>query len=193
MSMAPGAVVVAPTYSHRDELEGDAERMTGAEAARLTLRATVGSTMIAHGIAHARSLDGTAKWFRSIGFSKPELQAQASAAVEIAAGGGLLLGAATPVAASAVVGTMAVAARAVHAENGFFITKEGYEYVMNLSVASIALAALGSGKYSVDRLFCKRQRLSGIQRAALTTALGLGTAAAQLATFWRKPSPGSTQ
>lgn len=40
----------------------------------------------------------------------------------------LLAGAATPLAGSAVVGTMAVAARSVHLENGFFITAEGYEY-----------------------------------------------------------------
>lgn len=162
--------------------------MNGAEVARLALRATVGSTMIAHGIGHARSLEGTAKWFRSIGFSQPKLQAQASAVGEIGAGSALLLGAGTPLAASAVVGTMAVAARTVHAENGFFITKEGYEYVMNLSVASVALSALGSGKYSVDRLLSKRERMSGLQRAALTAGLGLGTAAAHLAAFWRKPS-----
>ena len=46
---------------------------------------------------------------------------------------------------SAVVGTMAVAARSVHVKNGFFITAEGYEYVLNLSAASVALAAIGPG------------------------------------------------
>lgn len=162
--------------------------MNGAEVARLVLRATVGSTMIAHGVAHAQTLDGTAKWFRSIGFSRPQLQAKASAGVEIGAGSALVLGVATPIAASAVVGTMAVAWRTVHAPNGFFITKEGYEYVLNLSTASVALSALGSGKYSIDRGLSKRERLSGFQRAALTAGLGLGTAAAQLAAFWQKPS-----
>ncbi|MDQ2707759.1 MAG: hypothetical protein M3Z25_09045 [Actinomycetota bacterium] len=37
----------------------------------------------------------------------------------------LVLGAATPLAASAVVGTMAVAARTVHAPSGFFIVDDG--------------------------------------------------------------------
>src|SRR6201986_2389922 len=76
----------------------------------------------------------------------------ASAAVEVGAGGALIAGAGTPLAASMVVGTMTVAARSVHLENGFFITAEGYEYVLNLSAASVALAAIGPGSLSVDRL-----------------------------------------
>jgi putative oxidoreductase len=42
--------------------------------------------------------------------------------VEIGAGAAVLAGVATPLSASAVVGTMAVAARSVHIPNGFFIT-----------------------------------------------------------------------
>ncbi|MDR7304200.1 DoxX family protein [Haloactinomyces albus] len=168
--------------------------MNGAEVARIVLRASVGSTMLVHGIAHGRSIKGTAKWFKSIGFSQPRLQARSSAVVEVGAGSALVLGAATPLAASAVVGTMAVAARTVHIKNGFFITKEGYEYVLSLSAASVALSALGSGTASVDRLLLgRRERMSGLQRAALTTGLGLGAAAAQLAAFWSRPQPASTK
>jgi putative oxidoreductase len=47
---------------------------------------------------------------------------------------------------------MAVAARSVHLPNGFFVVKEGYEFVLNLGAGSDALAALGPGRYSVDRL-----------------------------------------
>ena len=145
--------------------------------------------MIAHGTRHGRTLDGTAGWFGSIGFRQPRLQAQASAVVEIAAGGALILGAATPLSAAAVVGTMAVAARTVHLPNGFFITGEGYEYVMNIGTAAVALSALGSGRLSVDHLLGVDRRLSPVQRAALTAGLGLGAAAAQLAVFWRPPVP----
>jgi uncharacterized membrane protein YphA (DoxX/SURF4 family) len=102
----------------------------GIDTARLLLRAVVGGTMIAHGIRHARALNGTARWFGSIGFRQPELQARTSAAVEISAGAALLTGAATPAAAAAVIGTMAVAGRAVHLKNGYFIVDEGYEYVL---------------------------------------------------------------
>ncbi|MDT4951147.1 MAG: putative oxidoreductase, partial [Pseudonocardiales bacterium] len=31
--------------------------------------------MIAHGLRHGRTLDGTAGWFESIGFKEPRLQA----------------------------------------------------------------------------------------------------------------------
>jgi putative oxidoreductase len=166
-----------------------ASRSPGHELAGILLRASVGATMIAHGVKHARTLDGTAGWFESIGFRKPKLQAQLSAAVEIGAGAALIAGAATPLSASAVVGTLAVAARSVHAPNGFFITKEGWEYVAALSVASVAIGALGGGRFSVDGALGLDEKLSGHTGAALAAGLGLGGAAAQLATFWRKPEP----
>lgn len=162
--------------------------MSSNDVARWALRAAIGGTMIAHGVRHARTLDGTAKWFASVGFRQPELQARASAVVEIGAGAALVTGAATPLAAAAVVGTMAVAARAVHVGNGFFVLNEGYEFVLNLAAASVALAALGPGRYSVDRALGLAVQGSGPRRAALAAGLGLGAAAAQLAAFWRRPS-----
>ncbi|GAA4663480.1 DoxX family protein [Gordonia humi] len=152
---------------------------------QLLLRAAVGGTMIAHGIKHGRSLDGTAGWFESIGFRSPRLQAGASAVVEAGAGAAIVAGAATPIAAAAVVGTMAVAGRSVHAKNGFFITAEGWEYVANLAVSAIALAAIGPGRWSVDRSLGLDQRLAGTRAAAVAGGLGLVSAAAQLAAFHR--------
>jgi putative oxidoreductase len=143
--------------------------------------------MIAHGIRHARTLEGTARWFDSIGFRQPRQQAIASAAVEIGSGVALLAGAATPMAASAVVGTMAVAARSVHVKNGFFITAEGYEYVLNLTLASVALAAVGPGRLSVDHLLGLDSKATPLGRAALAAGVGLVAAAGQLAVFWRRP------
>lgn len=162
--------------------------MSSNDVARWALRAAIGGTMIAHGVRHARTLDGTAKWFASVGFRQPELQARASAVVEIGAGAALVTGAATPLAAAAVVGTMTVAARAVHVGNGFFVLNEGYEFVLNLAAASVALAALGPGRFSVDRALGLAGQGSGPRRAALAAGLGLGAAAAQLAAFWRRPS-----
>jgi putative oxidoreductase len=155
----------------------------------LLLRAVLGGTMIAHGIKHGRSLDGTAGWFGSIGFRQPRLQAQLSTVVEVAAGAALAGGVATPLAASAVVGTMAVAYGTVHRPNGFFITAEGWEYVGLISAASVALAALGPGEFSADRLLGLHEAGKPWQRAALAAGLGLGGAAAQLAAFWRPPQP----
>ncbi|WP_457540208.1 DoxX family protein [Williamsia sp. R60] len=152
---------------------------------QLLLRAAVGGTMIAHGVKHGRSIQGTAGWFESIGFRQPKLQAKASAAVEVGAGAALVAGAATPVAAAAVVGTMAVAARSVHAQNGFFITSEGWEYVANLAVAAIALAGIGPGRLSVDRALGLDSELSGKKAAAVAAGLGIAAATAQLAIFHR--------
>lgn len=159
----------------------------GTELARLLLRAMIGGTMIAHGVRHAKTLEGTAGWFGSLGFRQPELQARTSAAVEISSGAALLAGAATPLAASGVIGILGVAAGSVHRPNGFFIVDEGYEYVLALSVAAASLAALGPGRISVDRALGLDDRVSG--RVAGLAAIGLGVAGAlgHLKLFWTKP------
>ena len=163
--------------------------MGSKDIAGLVLRAAVGGTMVAHGIKHGTSLEGTAGWFGSIGFKQPKLQAIASTVVEVGAGAAVLAGAGTPLAAAAIVGTMAVAAKAVHLENGFFITSEGYEYTLNLSAAAVALAAIGPGKFSVDRALGVDEALSPWQGAALAAGVGLGAAAAQLAAFFEPAKP----
>jgi putative oxidoreductase len=162
---------------------------SGLDLARLLLRAAIGGTMIAHGVKHGRTLKGTAGWFGSIGFRQPELQARTSAIVEVGAGTALVLGAGTPLAASAVVGTMAVAARSVHQPNGFFINVEGYEYVMNVAVAASALAAIGPGRWSVDRVLGTDRLLAGVPAALVAAGFGLAGGALQLAVFWRRPAP----
>ncbi len=159
-----------------------------AELARLVLRAALGGTMIAHGLRHWRSLEGTAGWFESIGFKQPKLQAQLSSVVEVGSGAAVAVGAATPLAASAMVGTMAVAYETVHQPNGYFITSEGWEYVGFISAAALALSALGSGRFSVDRLLGLSRIGSPTTRALVTLGLGVAGAAGQLAVFWRKPT-----
>src|SRR5437899_2480140 len=119
---------------------------TDLELARLLLRGALGSTMIAHGIRHGRTLEGTARWFGSIGFRHPKLQAQLSSLVEIGSGAALIAGAATPLAAAAVVSTMAVAYQTVHRPNGYFVVNEGWEYVGFIGAAAVTLSALGSGR-----------------------------------------------
>jgi putative oxidoreductase len=159
------------------------------DVAGLVLRGVIGGTMVAHGVRHGRTLEGTARWFSSIGFRQPEVQAKASAVVEVGAGAAMLAGAATPLAAAAVVGTLTVAARSVHLPNGFFVTREGYEYVLNLSAAAVALAAIGPGRLSVDHALGIDRRLTPLQAAAIAAGVGMAAAAAQLAVFWRRPKP----
>src|SRR4051794_21289365 len=130
----------------------------------LLLRLVVGLTMVAHGYNHlwgGGGLEGTARWFGSLGLRPPRLHAVLSGAGEIAAGSALVLGLLTPLAAAFVVGTMVVAGVTAHHRNGFFVFREGYEYVLVLGVVSAVVALLGPGALSVDRLLDVDGVLSG--------------------------------
>ncbi len=156
--------------------------------ARLILRAMLGATMIAHGVRHGRTLAGTARWFDSIGFRRAREQAAISSALEVASGAALMAGMATPLAAASVVGTMAVAGQTVHRPNGFFVVDEGWEYVAVVAAGSVALAGLGSGRFSVDAAIGLDRLGSPSGRALLALGLGLGGAAAHLRAFWTAPA-----
>jgi putative oxidoreductase len=164
----------------------------GTDMASLILRGAIGSTMVAHGVRHGLTLDGTARWFGSIGFQKPEMQAAMSAVVEVGSGLALVAGAVTPLAGAAVVGTMVVAYRSVHRPNGFFVMDEGWEYVGVISAAAVALSAVGSGRVSVDRLIGLDAVGSGLSRAAVCAALGVVGAVIQLRMFWTAPEAAAT-
>ena len=163
--------------------------MNPVDGGLLLLRAVVGLTIIAHGANHARTLDGTARWFSNVGFKAAPLQARMSAVTELGAGTLLVLGLLTPLAAAAVIATMTVAAGSIHRFNGFFIFRkgEGWEYVNVLAWAAFVIAWTGGGDYSIDQAL-------GIEFATPWNLLiGLGGFAAgigQLILFWRKPAPG---
>jgi putative oxidoreductase len=160
----------------------------GSDIAALVLRGMVGGTMIAHGVRHGRTLAGTTRWFESIGFRRPELQARLSAGLEVAAGSAVAVGVATPLSGASIIGTMAVAYHTVHRPNGFFTINEGWEHVGLLAASCVALSAIGPGRWSLDHLLGLDQRGTPLGRALLTTSVGVGGAAAQLALFWRNPS-----
>ena len=160
--------------------------MTDIDIAALILRIALGVTFIAHGRNHGwgpGGLAGTASWFESIGLRPARLHAAISAYVEIAAGIALLLGLLVPFAAAAGVGIMVVAFATVHRPNGFFINKEGYEYVAVISFALVALSVIGAGKISLDRAF--DIELDGGWVGLAVAAGGILGAGALLATSWR--------
>lgn len=159
------------------------------DLAMLGLRLWLGVVMLAHGINHARSIDGTAGWFEGVGFRRARLQAKASAAGEIAIGVGLVLGLLTSLAAAGLVATMLVAFWSIHRFAGFFVFNrpdEGYEYVVTLAVAATALAMAGPGDASVDAAFGLADTLDGWTGASVVLG-GLAAGALQLAASWRRP------
>ena len=164
--------------------------MTGIDVALLLLRLWVGLVMVAHGVNHGRTQEGTTKWFASKGFKSPGLNARVSALSEIALGLALIAGFLTAAAAAGVVATMLVAFWSIHRFAGFFVfhrPDEGWEYVATLSVVATALAIAGPGRFSVDRALGFAENLDGWVGLTVIGA-GLLAAAGQLATFWRKPA-----
>ncbi len=160
------------------------------DVAMLVLRIWAGVAILLHGVNHAKSLEGTAGWFESVGFSSAKLQALASAVVEIGVGVLLIIGLLTPVAAAGLIATMFVAFWSIHRANGFFIFRpgEGYEYVVTLAMVGLAVAIAGAGRASIDNALGIVDNLDGWVGAAIAGA-GLLSAAGQLATFWKKPAP----
>lgn len=162
--------------------------MNQLDTAAAILRFALGAVMLAHGWNHLfgpGGVEGTAKWFGSMGLRPPKVHALASGLTELGAGTGLLLGLLTSLQCGAVVGVMTVAFVTAHRTNGFFIFKpgQGYEYVGFLALSAVALAVLGPGRLSLDRAL--DIDLDGGVGLTLSAGLGLAGAAALLITSWR--------
>jgi putative oxidoreductase len=165
--------------------------MEAFDTAVFILRIWLGIVMLMHGINHARSLEGTAGWFASVGFRHARLNARLSAFGEIAVALGVAAGFLTSFACAGLITTMTVAFGAIHRFVGFFVFKrpdEGYEYVATLAVAALVLATLGPGAASIDNAIGIDTTFDGWVGLGVAAA-GVVLGAAQLAAFWRKPAP----
>lgn len=159
------------------------------DVAVLVLRACFGVGLAAHGynkVFGGGGLQGTARWFGSIGMKWPELQARASASTEIGAGLLFAAGLLTPFAAAGMVGVMTVAGWVAHRKNGFFIIKEGWEYVAAIALVAWAIATVGPGRFSLDNALGIDWK--GWTGSLIAGLLGVGAAVAQLALSYRPPT-----
>ena len=160
--------------------------------ALLVLRLVFGLFLAYHGynkVFGGGGLAGTAKWFGSIGFRAPRLQAFMAASTEIGAGVLLAAGLLTPLAAAGVTGVMVVAIVSSHWKVGFFIFKEGggWEYCASIAFAALAIGTIGAGEWSLDHAI--GLHFHGWTGAVIAAAAGIGGGLAQLAAFYRpKPS-----
>jgi putative oxidoreductase len=156
------------------------------DAALLAIRLVVGLTLVAHGWNHlfgGGRIPGAARWFESLGLRPGVVHAWMSTGTEISAGIGIAAGILTPVACGAGVGLMVVAGVVAHRPNGFFIFKEGYEYVLMIAVLCVAIAVAGPGSASVDDAL--GIVVDGWTGGLVAAAMGLGGAVLLLVTSWR--------
>jgi putative oxidoreductase len=132
---------------------------------RLATRLLIGGLFVGHGTQkligafEGPGIDGTEQMMEKIGMHPPRANAYAAAVTETAGGAMFALGRATPLAGAALIGTMVTAIRKVHAPNGPWITKSGWEYN---AVLIAAITAIIEDEYNI---------------AAALAALGLGAAA----------------
>ncbi len=155
------------------------------------LRVNLGLMMAAHGYGKffkGGRITGTAGWFDSMGMKPGRFHAVLAASTEVGAGLMVALGLFHSLAAAAFVGLMAVAGWTVHRSHGFFIINEGWEYVYMIAVAAVALAVLGPGAWSLDRLLGIDDVFDGWVGLAIALGGGLVGAGVLLAVFYRPPA-----
>ena len=160
--------------------------MEAIDIALAFLRTVVGVTLILHGVNHwigDGKIAGTARWFESLGLRHGTMQAWMSVLTEVGAGALLALGVLTPVACAAIISVMLVAGVLAHRTNGFFVFKDGYEYVLVLGVVAVTLAMVGPGRVSLDALL--GWELAGWTGGLIAVGLGTLGTAVLLSIYWR--------
>ena len=152
---------------------------------RLVARMTIGLLFVGHGVQKlfgwfgGGGLDATATGFESMGLRPGRRNAILAGTAETAGGLMFAAGAATPVAAAALSGTMISAIKTVHWSNGVWNTKGGFEYNLVLLAAVFGLTENGPGRFSVDDALGRKRWGTGWALAAL--AAGAAGSAAALA------------
>jgi putative oxidoreductase len=153
----------------------------------LTVRVTVGGLLAGHGAQKlfgsfgGYGLEGTAGWLESLGFKPGKQWAMLSGASEL--GGGLMtaLGLFHPVGPISTIGAMSVATRHMHWGKPIWVTEGGAELpITNIAVA-LALATVGPGRFSLDRLFGIRVPADVALVSAAAVALGIAASEAVVA------------
>lgn len=122
------------------------------------LRVAVGIIFAAHGAQKAFVMGPATVggFFGQIGIPFPELNAYFIIAVELLGGLAMIAGLGTRVVGALFAATMVVAFAAVHGAQGFFLPN-GYEFVLVLFAASIALVLQGAGAFALDNVVSGRK------------------------------------
>lgn len=122
-------------------------------SARTILRIVTGFLFAAHGWQKFNefTIDGTQASFAQMGVPAANVAAPVIATLELVGGIALIVGVLTRVFAALLAVNMLGALFLVHAPAGIFAATGGYELVLILAAAALALAFVGAGKVSLDR------------------------------------------
>ncbi|MEO3889096.1 DoxX family protein [Nonomuraea sp. B5E05] len=124
----------------------------------LLARIAVGVIFVVHGYQKFATMGiaGTTKFFESVGIPLAGVAAPAVATLEVVGGLALIAGAALPIVGSLLALTMVGAIVFVHGGNGFAAGEGGYEFVLALAAASLAIGFSGGGAFALDRVLGRR-------------------------------------
>lgn len=128
-------------------------------AARTILRVVVGFLFVAHGWQKFNewTIAGTTAAFGDMGVPLADVTAPVVAGLELVGGIALILGFLTRPVALLLTLNMLGAMFLVHLSAGVFVANNGYELVLLLGAAALALALVGPGRVSLDHaLFANR-------------------------------------
>ena len=163
------------------------------EIGRLAARTVIGGLFVGHGTQKlfgwfgGPGMEGTEQMMGALEMRPTRMNAMAGGVSETAGGVLLMAGAATPLAASALIGTMITAIRKVHQPNGPWAAQGGWEYNAVLISALTALVDAGPGDLSLDAVLGRDQWGPGWAVAGL--ALGAAASTAAIALGRRGSSP----
>ncbi|KRB75079.1 DoxX family protein [Nocardioides sp. Root190] len=150
------------------------------------IRLAIGPMIVLHGLIKVfghGGINGTVRWFDSIGFRHAALHARLAAATEVVAGLLITTGFITTGASAAFVGLMTVAIVTDHRGKGYFVFKGGFEYALLTAMLAVAMASIGPGAWSVDATL--GLDLNGPLWALGAATLGVAAALGLLATSYR--------
>lgn len=124
----------------------------------LVLRIAIGIVFLMHGgqKLFVFGFSGVSGFFGQMGVPLPALTGPLTGLVEFFAGGALVIGLLTRLAALGLAIDMLGAIVFVRMNGGFFAPK-GYEFELTLLAANVALAIAGGGYYSLDRVIAERR------------------------------------
>jgi len=124
----------------------------------LILRVALGLVFLMHGWqkVFTMGIPGVTGFLGGLGFPMPTLFAYILAYGELVFGAMMVIGLLTHWVSKFHIIVAIVAFFLVHLENGFFVGQGGYEFILLILAAAVAIMILGGGKYSADAMWLKK-------------------------------------